>query len=352
MKTPNLQTENSDNKIRLTVSSSPHIRSTESISHIMWHVVLALMPAAVFGIINFGYHALIVIILSISSAVVTEAVAQRLMHRKITVSDGSAFLTGLLLAMCLPPAVPWYIPVLGSAVGIGIAKHAMGGLGSNVFNPAHIGRAFLLASYPVAMTTFSASRLTHLNDVFHSGANAVSSATVDAVSSATPLGMLKHEGFSSLVSHFGGKADLYTTMFMGNHGGSIGETSTLLLLLGGIYLIIRKYIKWQPPLVMIATVGLFAWIFGGHGLFNGDPLFHCMAGGLIIGAFFMITDPVTIPITLKGQIIFALGVGLITILIRLVGGYPEGVCYAILLMNATTPIIDRYIYPKKFGSQR
>jgi Na+-translocating ferredoxin:NAD+ oxidoreductase subunit D len=340
--------ENNINKCEkpLLVAASPHIRLGESVSAIMWRVNLSLAPAAVFGIVNFGVTALVTIIISISGAVATEAAIQFLRKKPVTINDGSAFLTGLLLALCLPAHLPWYMPLLGSIVAISLAKHAMGGLGNNVFNPAHVGRAFLLASYPVAMTSFTASHISlwqsfAIKDFWG----------VDAVSSATPLGILKHEGYSRLLESFGNRCELYKIMLTGNHAGSIGETSVLLLLIGGIYLVAKGYIKWQPPIVMILTVGVFGWIFGGKGcFFGGDPLFHIMAGGLIIGAFFMITDPVTVPMSLKGQILFAFGAGALTILIRLAGGYPEGVCYAILLMNAVTPVIDKYIYPKKFGT--
>jgi len=176
--------------------------------------------------------------------------------------------------------------------------------------------------------------------------------SVDVVSSATPLGILKLDGYSKLVQTFGGTGNLYKALFLGNRNGCIGETCTILLVLGGVYLIYKRYINWQVPVVMIATVGILTWIFGPSGFFTGDPIFHMMAGGLIIGAFFMATDMVTIPITLKGQIIFAIGAGAITSLIRLKGGYPEGVCYSILLMNAVTPLIDRLVKPVKFGLRR
>jgi Na+-translocating ferredoxin:NAD+ oxidoreductase subunit D len=346
-KTPCVGGDNIDRcKKPLSVAPPPHIRRGESVSAIMWRVNLSLAPAAVFGIVNFGVTALVTIIISISGAVATEAAIQFLRKKPVTINDGSAFLTGLLLALCLPAHLPWYMPLLGSIVAISLAKHAMGGLGNNVFNPAHVGRAFLLASYPVAMTSFTASNLS-----FRQPFSMNNFSGVDAVSCATPLGILKHEGYSRLLEIFGSRCELYKTMLIGNHAGSIGETSVLLLLVGGIFLVVKGYIKWQPPIVMILTVGIFGWIFGGKGcFFSGDPVFHIMAGGLIIGAFFMITDPVTVPMSLKGQILFAFGAGALTILIRLAGGYPEGVCYAILLMNAVTPVIDKYIYPKKFGT--
>jgi electron transport complex protein RnfD len=317
-----------------TVSTSPHIRCEESISKIMWSVNLALAPAAIFSIYNFGVPALKIIVVSIIAAVVSEIFVEKVRHKPISIKDGSAFLTGLLLAMCVPPTLPPYMIAIGSFIAIAIAKHSMGGLGYNIFNPAHVGRAALMASWPAAMTLWS--KMT---------------TSVDVVSSATPLGILKMEGYSKLIETFGGAGNLYKALFIGTRNGSIGETSTILLILGGLYLIYKHYINWQIPVTMIATVGILTWIFGPNGAFTGDPIFHMMAGGLIIGAFFMATDMVTIPITVKGQVIFAIGAGLITTLIRLKGGYPEGVCYSILLMNAVTPLIDRLIQPTKFGSE-
>ena len=318
-----------------TISTSPHIRADESISKIMWTVNLALAPAAIYAIYRFGISALIILLMGSLSAVGFEYLVQKLRKKPITITDGSAFLTGLLLAMCLPPAIPAYMAVIGSFIAIVIAKHSMGGLGQNIFNPAHIGRAALMVSWPVAMTTWTKL-----------------STSVDAVTTATPLNILKQQGYGKLIDTFGSAPQMYKAMFIGARNGSIGETSTILLLLGGIYLIYKGYANWVVPAFMIGTVGILTWVFGPAGLFSGDPLFHMMAGGLIIGAFFMATDMVTIPITKKGQIIFAMGVGALTVLIRLKGGYPEGVCYSILLMNAVTPLIDRVAKPVKFGARR
>lgn len=314
---------------QLTVSASPHIRCDESISKIMWTVNATLAPAALFSIYQFGLPALTTMVLCIAAAVATEYLVQKWQGKEITVNDGSAFLTGLLLAMNIPSTVPWYMPILGSAVAIAIAKHTMGGLGYNIFNPALIGRAFLLASWPIAMTTWPQM-----------------ASKVDGVTSATPLGILKLQGYEKLVAVFGDKLEMYKSLFIGTRSGSMGETSALLLILGGAYLIYRGYINWQVPVFMIGTVGILT------GAFGGDPLLNMMSGGLILGAFFMATDMVTIPITIKGQIIFAVGAGALTVLIRLLGGYPEGVCYAILLMNSVTPLIDRLIKPAKYGSGR
>ena len=301
----------------------------------MWQVNLALAPAALFSVYVFGIPALVTMLLCVGAAVAAEGLIQKWQAKEVTVSDGSAVLTGLLLAMNIPATLPWYMSIIGSVVAVAIAKHTMGGLGYNIFNPALIGRAFLLASWPVAMTTWPAAR-----------------ASIDGVTSATPLGILKMQGYQQLVDSFGTHAELYRSLLFGTRGGSAGESSALLLLAGGIYLIYRGYIHWQVPAVMIGSVGICGWAFGGAGLFSGDPLLHMMSGGLILGAFFMATDMVTIPLTVKGQVVFAAGAGLLVVLIRLIGGYPEGVCYAILLMNAVTPLIDMLIKPVKFGAGR
>jgi electron transport complex protein RnfD len=323
-----------ENEGLYTVSASPHVRSSETIQKIMWNVNLALAPAAIFGIFYFGIPALINIVVGAASAVLAEYLVEKFSKKKITISDGSAFITGLLLAMSVSPSMPPYMVAVGSFIAIVVAKHSMGGLGYNIFNPAHIGRAALMVSWPVAMTTWS--KMT---------------TSIDVVSSATPLNILKQQGYGKLLETFGSQSEMYKAMLIGTRNGSIGETSTILLVLGGVYLIYKGYISWQVPVCMIGTVGLLTWAFAATGLFTGDPLFNMMAGGLVIGAFFMATDMVTIPITLKGQIIFAVGAGIITSLIRLIGGYPEGVCYSILLMNAITPLIDRFVKPKEFGAR-
>ena len=319
-----------------TVSVSPHIRDDETISHIMWQVNGALLPAALFAVWWFGVPALINMLVGVVFAVLGEYLWQKGMHQPITAFDGSACITGLLLAMSMSPVLPPYMVAIGSLLAIVVAKQSMGGLGFNIFNPAHIGRAALMVSWPVAMTTW-----TKMADA---------SGGVDAMTSATPLNILKMQGYDALIATFGSQSDLYWNLFIGTRNGSLGETSTLLLLLGGLYLIWKGYVNWQVPVTMIATVALLTWIFGPAGLFTGDPVFHVMAGGLMLGAFFMATDMVTIPMTIKGQLIFAVGAGALTVLIRLVGGYPEGVCYSLLLMNAVTPLIDRFCKPRIFGA--
>lgn len=341
---------------KLLVSASPHIKGNHSVPRIMWNVNLALMPLTLYSIINYGVPALITIGVSVFTAVMTEHFILLWQKKRPSISDGSAFLTGLLLALCLPPNVPWYLPMIGSFIAISVAKHMFGGLGNNVFNPALVGRAFIMASFPVAMTTWGVSGISAGHETVALGLIKLpilpNFLHLDAVTSATPLEILKHHDYKTFVSAFGGQLELYRSLLFGGKPASgLGETSAILTIIGGVYLILRGYIKWQVPVVMVGTVGLLAWIFGGKGaLFTGDPVFHMMAGGLLLGAFFMATDMVTTPISIPGKMIFAAGAGALTVLIRLTGGYPEGVCYSILLMNTLTPLIDKFIVPEKFGA--
>lgn len=291
-------------------------------------VSLALLPAALLAVYNFGWNALMLMIVSMATCVATEYFIQKGLKKAVTVNDGSALLTGLLLAMTVTPQLPLPMMVVGAVVAIAIGKQVFGGLGYNVFNPALIGRAFLLASWPVAMTTWSWPS----NSLGWVGTN------VDAVSGATALGLEKMgvlENLNATVPYF--------QLLWGNISGSLGETSALLLLLGGLYLIFTKVIDWRIPTSYLATVVVLAFVF------QKDPLFHVLAGGVILGAFFMATDWVTSPVTPKGRIFFGIGCGVITMLVRLYGGYPEGVCYSILIMNAVTPLLDRATMPKRFG---
>ena len=327
----------------LIVSVSPHVKSEETVSRIMWTVNLALLPAFIMSIYYFGPRALFVTGLCIVSAVLSEYIFQKSLKKQITVNDGSAFLTGLLLGMNLPPSLPFYIPIVGSFVAVIVTKQLFGGLGYNIFNPALIGRALLLISWPKAMTVW-----TEATPIF---------AGLDAKTTATPLGILKEEGLGKLMEHFADKTDLYMSLFTGNRAGSLGETSVIALLLGAAFLLYKRYITWHIPFSFLATVGVLAWIFGGTDVetgklifFTGDPIIHLMSGGLILGAFFMATDYVTCPSVRKGQIIFGIGCGAITMLIRLKGGYPEGVMFAILLMNCFAPLIDRNVKTKQFGA--
>ncbi len=320
----------------LIVSVSPHVKGEETISRIMWTVNLALLPAFLMSVYYFGPRALYVTGLCIVTAVLSEYIFQKSLKKKIVINDGSAFLTGLLLGMNLPPSLPFYIPVVGSFMAIVITKLLFGGLGYNIFNPALIGRAFLLVSWPKAMTIW-----TEATPIF---------AGIDAKTVATPLGILKEEGLAKLLELFADKTDLYMNLFTGSRAGSLGETSVIALLIGAALLLYKRYITWHIPFSFLATVGILAWIFGGEsGFFTGDPVIHLLSGGLILGAFFMATDYVTCPSVRKGQIIFGIGCGAITMLIRLKGGFPEGVMFAILLMNCFAPLIDRSVKTRIFG---
>ena len=327
----------------LLVSVSPHLKADVTVSRIMWTVVACLMPPLVLSVFVFGFQTLIITAVSVTSCLATEAISQKLLGRPVTVKDGSAVITGLLLAYVIPPGVPLWMPVFGAVMAIFVTKIIMGGLGFNIFNPALIGRAFLVATYPVAMTTAWLEPIRNAEVFRYMGAG------VDAVSSATPLYVLKHYGMAAMLEQFGSRASVYTDFFFGLRPGCIGETSALLLLAGGGVLIYRRYINWHIPVSTIATVGVLTWMFGGERMFTGDPLLAVLSGGLILGAFFMATDYVTSPTQRSGQIVFGIGVGALTVLIRLKGGYPEGVCYAILLMNPLTPALDQWFKPKRFS---
>ncbi|OPY14888.1 MAG: Electron transport complex protein RnfD [Syntrophus sp. PtaB.Bin138] len=326
-----------------TVSISPHVKSRESTAKIMWTVNACLLPPLLLSVFIFGFQTLIITLVSVFSCVIAEAVSQKLLHRSITIKDGSAVLTGLLLAYIIPPGVPYWMPILGAVFTIYITKHLFGGLGFNIFNPALIGRAFLVATFPVAMTS---AWIMPMNDfsIFK-----YMQPGVDAVSTATPLYVLKHYGLAALIDKYGAVSTMYKDFFLGVRPGCIGEVSNLLLLLGGLVLIFKKYISWHIPVSVIATIGVLTWIFGGEGYFNGDPILAVLTGGVFLGAIFMATDYVTSPTQKYAQLAFGFGVGAITVLIRLKGGYPEGVCYAILLMNTLTPALDSWFQPKRFA---
>jgi electron transport complex protein RnfD len=296
----------------------------------MRDVLIALVPAAVAGVVYFGMNVALIIALSVATAVASEALIQKVLGRPITVSDGSAAVAGLLFALVLPPTVDLWLPVIGGFLLIFLGKQVFGGLGYNPFNPAHVGRAILTASWPVAMTTWVWPRFGALEAAVGS---AISGAELDALSGATPLALMKYHGIQ--VS--------YKSLFLGNVAGCIGETCVPALLIGAAYLLYKGHITWHTPLSFMGTVAVMMLIMGQ------DPLFHLLSGGLMIGAFFMATDYVTSPYTLKGQVIFGVGCGILTALIRIYGGYPEGVCYAILLMNALTPLIDKFTKPRRFG---
>jgi len=315
---------------RFTVSSSPHIRSNQSTKKIMADVLISLIPASLSGIIFYGMRALFLIFISMTSCVLFEFLWQKLLKKPSSINDLSAAVTGLLLALNMPVTVPWWIVCIGAFFSIIIVKQFFGGLGCNFLNPAMAGRAFLLASWPIIMTKFV---IPPFSD-FLIGA--------DVISSATPLSLIKEGNVSSLPP--------VLDMFIGNIGGCIGETSALALILGGVYLRLKNVITLRIPFTFIGIVALLSLIFSPNGLSSCDSvIYNVLGGGLILGAFFMATDYVTSPVTSKGQIIMAVGCGAITFLIRKLGAYPEGVTYGILLMNIATPLIDKYVHPKKFG---
>lgn len=316
----------------LILSTSPHIKSNESVRKIMLSVNITLLPAAAFSVYQFGLYTLLMYAVSIATCLVSEYVVVRLRKRPFTLNDGSALVTGILLVMVLPPRFPVYGVVLGAFVSIVIGKQIFGGLGNNIFNPALIGRAFLAATYPVYISKWILPRLS---------AGVISGAAPFTVSGATPLASMKFDGL----------ATPFSELFFGTVSGSTGETSAILLIIGAVYLIMKKYIKWRIPASIFMTVIVLGEIF--H-LINParypDPVFHLFAGGLMIGALYMATDMVTSPLTKKGCVIYGCAIGLLVIIIRLLGGLAEGVMYAILFMNAFVPLINRATKPKIFGT--
>ena len=306
---------------KLTLSSSPHIQTNENVTTVMRDVIIALLPATIAAIYYFRFGAIVNILVAVLGAVAAEYLIQKLMKKPITIKDYSAAVTGLLLAFNVPSTLPWWMTLIGSVFAIAVVKQLFGGLGHNFMNPALAARAVLLASWPVEMTSWVTT-----------GA--------DAVATATPLAVIKGaEAGATSASMF--------DLLIGNVGGCIGETSAILLIIGGIYLIYRGVITYVIPTYYIGTVAVLTFIFSG---FNISMIsYNILAGGLILGAFFMATDYTTSPVSKKGQIIYAIGCGLLTAVIRYYGGYPEGVSYSILLMNVATPLIDKYISPRVFG---
>lgn len=312
---------------RLIVSGSPHIHTKDSVSARMWAVVIALIPALVFSVYAFGLGALVVILTSVLGCVATEYVIQKYMMRgKMTIMNGSAIITGLLLAMNLPSNIPVWIILIGCVVAIGLGKYAFGGLGQNIFNPAILGRVFLLISFPQQMTSWPLPMVNREN-------------YLDASTGATILGKMK------LGELLPDDVNVMST-FMGDMGGSLGEISALALLLGGAYLLVRRVISWHIPVSIIGTVAVFSWCVGIN------PLVSVLSGGVLLGAIFMATDYVTSPMTRRGMMLYGVMIGIITMVIRLWGAYPEGVSFAILMMNGFTPLINNYIRPRKFGERR
>lgn len=322
------------------VSASPHIKIKDNSQKIMFIVNISLLPAVIASVYLYGLNSLILICLSVFTCVITEIFSQKILGKKITVSDGSAILTGILLAFNVPPTLPWWMIIIGAFASIFLVKQLFGGLGYNIFNPALAARAILLASFPVQMTNwtkpvFSFFKLYTANQA---------AAGPDAFTSASPLGIVK--------LHLDQKLPTYLDLLFGKVPGSLGETCKIALIIGGLILIIFKIIDFRIPVIYIGSVFLLTMFFNLFLPIKRDPVFEILSGGLILGAFFMATDMVTAPTTGNGKIIFALGCGLITALIRNFGGFPEGVCYSILFMNCLTPLIDKYIKPKIFGTAR
>ncbi|OIO00528.1 Na+-transporting NADH:ubiquinone oxidoreductase subunit D [Candidatus Desantisbacteria bacterium CG_4_10_14_0_8_um_filter_48_22] len=308
---------------QFVVSAPPHIRvKGEDTPGVMRAVNMSLLPTLIASIYIFGWRSLLVVAVSIASCVAAEAISQKMLGRKISIKDSSAVVTGLLFAFTLPPAIPLWIVVVGAVIAIFIVKQLFGGLGYNIFNPALAARAILLSSWPAAMTTWTLPVL--------------SFGGVDAVTGASPLTVIK--------MHLSQSAPSYWAMFAGSIPGSIGETCKITLLIGAAILLIRKVIDWRTPASFIGVVALLSFFF------KRDPVSEILSGGLILGAFFMATDMVTAPTTKNGKLIFGLGCGAITSLIRACGGFPEGVCYSILFMNCLTPLIDKYVKPRRFGA--
>ena len=320
-----------------TISPSPHVHGGDSIEKNMYGVLIALVPTFIFSIVFFGLGAILVTLTSVVACLVFEYVIQKyLMKQRPTIWDGSAIITGVLLAFNLPSSLPLWIVVIGALVAIGIGKMSFGGLGNNIFNPALVGRVFLLISFPVQMTTWPVPN---------------GFATADAVTGATPLALVKEavkngQAVGDALSSAGFSTG---NLILGNMGGSLGEVAAIGLLLGFAYMLIRKIISWHIPVAIFATVIVFSWILNlaDPAQFAG-PVFHLFTGGLMLGAIFMATDYVTSPMTHKGMLIYGVGIGLLTVIIRVFGAYPEGMSFAILIMNGFTPLINRYCKPRRF----
>jgi electron transport complex protein RnfD len=325
----------------LNISPSPHTHGRETTKKLMYGVVLALMPAFFISVFYFGIGAVIVTATSVASCIIFEYLIQRfILKRPLSITDGSAMVTGILLAFNLPSNIPVHIIVIGSLVAIGIAKMTFGGLGNNPFNPALVGRVFMLISFPVQMTRWP------VPEGFKTG-------YTDAITGATPLALIKEgikngESLSSLM----GKIPTTFNMFMGKMGGSMGEVAAFALLLGFAYMLYKKIITWHIPVSIIGTVAIFTtilWMLNPET--NANPMFHVLAGGVLLGAIFMATDYVTSPMNPKAMIIYGIGIGFLTVIIRVYGAYPEGVSFAILIMNAFVPLMNTYIKPKRFGEE-
>ena len=325
--------------LKLIASSSPHIRTNEDTRSIMLDVIIALMPALVMGVYVFGWRALTVTLVSVASCVVWEWLYRKVMKKSSSIGDLSAVVTGILLAFVCPVQIPYWMIIIGAFFSIVLVKQLYGGIGCNFLNPALAGRAILLASYAGAMTNY----------VKVGEKAAVIGSNADIVTAATPLAMMKGvdaTGWETLTNTY-----TLGDMFIGRIGGSLGEVSALMLLLGGVYLLLRKVISWQIPVAYIATVAVICLISAPAGVSAVEYMaYNVFGGGLMLGAIFMATDYATSPVTKPGQLIFGIGCGLLTVLIRRFGSYPEGVCYSIMIMNCTTWLLDKYIRPTIYGA--
>jgi electron transport complex protein RnfD len=323
----------------LTVSGSPHVHGSQDVKKIMWGVVIALVPAMLVSFYFFGLGAILLTLTAVASCLLFEYLVQKLFLKgETTISDGSAVITGMLLAFNVPSSLPLWQMVIGAFVAIAITKMTYGGLGKNLFNPALVGRVFLLISFPVDMTSWPLPQ-------------PLSMSLADAVTGPTSLGVVK-EGLmkGETISQLMDNVPSYTDMFIGNMGGSLGEISAVAIILGGLFMLFRRIITWHIPVSYILTTAIFTGILWQVNPENyADPVFHILAGGLLLGAVFMATDMVTSPMTWKGQLVFGLGCGILTVLIRVWGAYPEGVSFAILIMNVLTPLINKGFKPKRFG---
>jgi Na+-translocating ferredoxin:NAD+ oxidoreductase subunit D len=325
----------------ITVSPSPHVYSDDTVKKLMYGVLYALLPALFISVYFFGIGALAVTAISIVSCMAFEFLIKKyLLKTTPSLSDGSALITGLLLAFNLPSNLPWWIIVIGALAAIGVGKLSFGGLGNNPFNPALVGRVFLMISFPVQMTSWPEPLVSRLH-------------YTDAMTGATPLAILKDGLASGIpVSQLLERVPGYMELFIGHLHGSMGEISALALVAGGIYMLIRKIITWHIPVSILLTVFFLTgilWMINPYD--NADPVFHIITGGLVLGALFMATDYVTSPMTPKGMWIFGIGIGAITVAIRVWGAYPEGVSFAILIMNAFVPLINKSVKPARFGKE-
>ena len=324
---------------RLVISGSPHAHQNTSIPKLMYGVVYAMIPAMLVSFYMFGLGSLRVFLISIMACYLFEYLIQRyLIKGPVTVKDGSALITGILLAFNVPSSIPWWMLAVGALVAIGMGKMSFGGLGKNPFNPALVGRVFMLISFPVEMTRWPKPIISREYFSFAG----VDDKVMDTITGPTPLGILQEEGVQ--------EAPNYADLMLGQMGGSLGEISAIALLIGGLYLLYRKIITWHIPVAYLgSSFVLAAILWFADPTQYADPLFHIVTGGLMLGVFYMATDYVSSPISVKGQIIFGVGAGVLTILIRVFGSYPEGVSFAILLMNAATPLINSRFKPKRFG---